>query len=160
MAGNYESNSDGLVQHYGPLSVANNARGPESKGAYKEVKLTIVGTELSDAASTGQLVNCAVIPSGAHIVSGELYVTTAFAGATAVLDIGVYNASSLAAVDDDGIDAAIAVGSLTDNAQISSNGALIDTTLAQNSVIAASYDTAAFTAGVATLVVTYFVPEQ
>lgn len=156
--GTYYTHSDGLVQHYGPRDAEYKGRMPSVKGSIQQIELDISGAELGDAAVNAHLVGGAVIPSGAHIIRGNLWVTTAFAGATAVLDIGVYNADTLAAVDDDGIDAAIAVASLTDNAEIASDGALVDTTLAQDSIIAASYDTAAFTAGHAKLIVEYIIP--
>lgn len=153
----YWTNDDGLTIHYGTMDSVNKGRRPEFDGPMQQLVLDIVGTELADTASTQHLVGAASIPAGAHLVSANLYVTTAFAGTSAVLDIGVYKSSDLSAVDDDGIDSAIAVGSLTDEATIASDGALIGTALAFDSVIAASYDTAAFTAGVAKLIVNYFV---
>jgi hypothetical protein len=61
--------------------------------------------------------------------------------------------------DDNGIDAAIAVAALTDNASIACNGALVGTTVTDSNglpmPVSYGYNTAAFTAGVAELVIKY-----
>jgi hypothetical protein len=120
----------------------------------QQVKLKILGTDLLDSDVSKQLVHGVTIPADALLESAKLFVTTAFVGATAVMDIGTYNSAG-AAVDDDGIDAAVAVATLVDNAVVTCDGAQIGTVLASDQRIGVSYDTAAFTAGEAWLVVEY-----
>ena len=154
------TNSDGLVVGFGTRDVETTGSAKVSLGGQRQqVVVDIYGPDLADSDVAAQLVHAVTIPAGALLESAKLVVKTAFAGATAVLDIGVYNASSGAAVDDDGVDAAVAVTAIDAAGDvIACDGALIGTVLANNSKIAASYDTAAFTAGVAELVVEYVVP--
>jgi hypothetical protein len=122
--------------------------------------MQIHGAELNDDVAACELETSGRIPSGAYIKEATLVVEQTFAGATATLDIGVYAAADDSVVDDDGIDAAIAVASLTAGAVIACDGADIGTVTAQESKLGASYDTAAFTAGRATLTVVYTVPNS
>lgn len=156
----YWTNSDGLVVGFGTRSVETTS-GTEVGGvsARKQVVVAIKGTDLADSDVTNQLIYGVIIPANALLESAKLFVTTAFAGATAVMDIGTYNASSGATVDDDGIDAAVAVATLVDNAVVACDGAQIGTVLSANVKIGVTYDTAAFTAGEAFLVVEY-IPDQ
>lgn len=159
----YWDNKDGLVVGFGTRTPSQTGGFVNAEAATFERKLflRIKGEDLGDtvAATDEQLVFGPTIPSGAFIESAQLEVTEAFVGATAVLDIGVYNAATEAAVDDDGIDAAVAVTAIDAiGDSIACDGALVDTVLAQDSKIAASYDTAAFTAGEAVLTVVYYYP--
>src|SRR5690606_6507600 len=97
------------------------------------------------------------IPANALLESAKLFVTTAFVGTNAVMDISTYNASTGAAIDDDGIDVAVATATLADNAVVTCDGALIGTFLAADSQVRISYATAAFAAGEATLIIEYVV---
>lgn len=146
------TNSDGLVVGFGTRTVDTTFSTIEQGG---KLVLNIKGSDLADANVAAQLVNAPVIPAGCIVTHARLVVDTAFAGATAVLDIGVYKASDGTAVDDDGIDSAIAVATLVDAYDVLCDGALIGDALAFDSKIAASYDTAAFTAGHAVLEVFY-----
>ena len=152
------TNQDGLVVGFGTRDVEeNSARKVATSGAVEELVLDLNdASQLSDAvaAADDAIVHGAIIPADSLILSADLFVTTAFAGATATLDIGVYQVDGTT-VDDDGIDSAIAVGTLTDNAVVSCDGADVGTVTATDVKIAASYDTAAFTAGVAKVVVRY-----
>lgn len=155
------TNKDGLYVGFGTRQVeVNTGTFTSSGGPEQEFAMKIYGPRLNDAVAAADLENAAVIPQGALIQSATLFVTTAFAGSNAVLDIGVYNASTNAVVDDDGIDAAIAVGSLGAGAVVACDGAVIGALAASPGYkVAASYDTAAFTAGEATLVIKYLVPQ-
>jgi len=156
---NYWTNQDGLVVGFGPHTADEGVSTQGSvKGNIQQVVLKIKGTELVDAGAPNAqyLASSVVIPVDAYLVSARLFVTTAFtSGGSAVLDIGVYDVDADAIEDDDGIDSAIAVATLVDNFDVACDGALVGSVLAQNSKIYASYDTAAFTAGEATLVVEY-----
>lgn len=158
-------NKDGLVVGFGTrtpvysgsYSVASDRRDGISTLVYR-----FRGEDLADDVSTSgdALIHAPVIPNGSIIKSATLYVTEAFAGATAVLDIGVYSGLDESTVDDDGIDAAVAVTSIDAIGDtITCDGADVGTVVATTGgvKIAASYDTAAFTAGEAILTVE-FVP--
>jgi hypothetical protein len=152
-------NQDGLFVGFGTRKAeSNSAPQTSTAGVYQEIRMAIKGTELTDVATAAQVENGAVIPAGAWIESAILHVNTAFVGATAALDLGTLNASTGVITDDDGLDAAIAVGSLTLGARIVGDGAQVGTRLAVPVKVIASYDTAAFTAGEATLVVRYVEP--
>lgn len=151
------TNSDGLVVGFGTRTADyNTGSAVRSDSVVQQVVVKIKASDLLDADVSDQLVNGVTIPADSLLTRADLFVTTAFASAgSAVLDIGIYNASSGAAIDDDGIDAAIAVAALVDSADFACDGALVGTVLANNSKVGVSYDTAAFTAGEATLVVEY-----
>lgn len=157
------NNDDGLNIRFGLEKATASKVGVKSTmGDEHELHAKIVG---ADVPSTDAVIGThplAGIPDGAYIVSATLYVTTAFVGATATLDIGLFNDDgdgTYSANDVDGIDAAIAVGSLTADAEIACNGALVGTTVAgtgnRHLYVSTGYNTAAFTAGEADLVIKY-----
>lgn len=150
------SNKDGLVVGFGTRTEeVNSGAAVQSFGARKQVVVDIRGSGLADSDVAAQLIHGVTIPADSLLESAKLFVTTAFAGATAVMDIGLYKRSDGTVIDDDGIDAAVTVATLADNAVVACDGALIGTVLANDSMIGVTYDTAAFTAGAATLVVEY-----
>lgn len=149
------TNSDGLVVGFGARYVTSNL-GTQARtaGNVQELVLEINGADLTDATVPAEVISGAYIPADSLIIDANLVVTTAFVGVNAVLDIG--SASSAAAiVDDDGIDVAIATASLGDNVDIQCDGDLIGTVVTARTYIYASYDTAAFTAGYAKLVIRF-----
>lgn len=155
------TNSDGLRVGFGTRSIETTvAAAPSLGGQRQQLSLKIKGTDLADSDVARQLAYGAFIPAGSLLESAKLYVTTQFAGASAVMDIGVYNMATGAAVDDDGIDAAIATATLVADAVIACDGADIGTVVAVDTKIGVTYDTAAFTAGEATLVVEYVLPSN
>lgn len=149
------TNSDGLVVGFGTRTVETNAGAQPSLGGLRQqVKVRIKASTLPASDVSDQLLYGVTIPADSLLESAKLFVTTAFAGATAVLNIGTYDSAG-AAVDADGIDVAIAVASLGDNVVIACDGAQIGTVLAADCRIGLDYDTAAFTAGEGWLVVEY-----
>lgn len=156
------TNQDGLYVGFGTRKVEGNGGALSSTdGAVQTMTVQIKGTQLSDAVAAADLENAATLPAGSVLLDAVLLVTTAFAGATATLDIGTYNASDNTVDTDNGIDSAIAVGSLSDGAVIACDGTQASNTLVDGTggwKIGASYDTAAFTAGDATLVVRFIAP--
>ena len=144
-------NSDGLAVGFGTRTEATTYSSRiGDNGKTEKVHLTIKGTDLADAVATSedQVIHGVVIPNGATILSATLKVSEAFtSGGAGVLDIGVYDKDGTI-VDDDGIDAAVAIAAL---------GLGVNTVVATTGgvKICASYDTAAFTAGKATLEVEY-----
>lgn len=112
-------------------------------------------TALADSSWT-PTANDAFIPAGAIILKSTLVVdTTATSGGAAVLDVGLYEADG-SVIDDDGLDAALTVASLTGDTVIDNDGADVGTKVGSaNAYVGATYDTAAFTAGAVTVVVEY-----
>ena len=159
---NVWTNKDGLAVGFGTRTKTTSGsfkQANDQDGVTQKLTLRFRGEDLPDAtvAGTDQIMYAPVIPNGSLIKGATLVVLEAFAGATAVLDIGVYDADGTI-VDDDGIDAAIAVTSIDAlNDTIACDGADIGTVVATTGgvKIAATYDTAAFTAGEAELVVEY-----
>ena len=118
---------------------------------------------LSDATALGTTDTAAVtepteafIPAGAVITRAYFVVDTAFtSGGSATLDIGTKQKAGTN-IDDDGIDAAVAVAALAANAVIDCDGALVPgRAVTYDSYIMWTYNTAAFTAGAGRLVVEY-----
>jgi hypothetical protein len=153
------TNSDGLPIEFGTTQAGASTGGHVMKaGDAVELVVDIDLTTLADASATVGFVDEHELPEGAIIRSAKMIVLTAAAGATAVLDVGVIDASadSSGTSDDDGLDAAVAVAALTPaGTEITCDGALINTVLDAHYKIAASYDTAAFTAGKVRLIVEY-----
>ncbi len=136
------------------------ARGTSLSSQKKALVMTITGTDLGTSADTPQD-HDAFIPAGSYITSASLIVTTAFAsGGSATLTIGTYQQDGTT-VDADGIDATVAVADIGANKAVACNGAAVGgtATVGANDVyIEAIYGTAAFTAGVAKLVIEYIEP--
>lgn len=154
------TNEDGLTIRFNLERPETDRDGVSAEGVTSAEEKTFI-YRITDATQLGDTDTAAVpgdvpyIPAGAVIKDAYLKVGTAFtSGGSAVLDLGFKQAAGTN-IDDDGIDAAVAVAALTANTAITSDGALIGTRLANDSYIMATYDTAAFTAGDAVLVVKY-----
>ena len=136
------------------------ARGTSLSSQKKALVMTITGTDLGTSADTPQD-HDAFIPAGSYITSASLIVTTAFAsGGSATLTIGTYQQDGTT-VDADGSDATVAVADIGANKAVACNGAAVGGTAtvgAADVYIEAIYGTAAFTAGVAKLVIEYIAP--
>lgn len=151
------TNNDGLKIGFGTLDTTNDQAGEvHTKGISKELVKV-----LNDASTVADTDTAAVqgdeypIPADAIIQRAYFVVDTAFAGATAVLDIGVKQKDGTN-IDDDGIDSAIDVTSLTAGAVIECDGALVGAEVGANDAyIMFTYDTAAFTAGAGRLYIEY-----
>lgn len=164
-------NADGLYLRYG-RGEGQLGRGGQyhDLGAHRVIELDLVGTDLNafdEATDPTTVLDYHVrIPKGAYLEKAELEVEVAFAGASATLDIGLVKASDMAPafsdLDDDGIDAAIAVTAIDAVGDtITCDGALIGTVLATDAggyLISAEANTASFTAGKAKLRVFYHMP--
>lgn len=153
------TNNDGLPIEFGTTKSTSSTGGePDQSGDRRKMTLDIDLTTLVDASALVGFVDSHELPEGAIIHAATLTVLEAAAGATAVLDIGVIDASADATGtdDDDGFAAAVAVASLTPaGAEIAGAGALVNTVLDASYRVAASYDTAAFTAGKVRLLIEY-----
>jgi len=149
------TNEDGLYIRYGT-----NRAGVATDGSTGAEELVLIH-EIADATTLADTDTAAVpgdrpfIPAGAILRDAIFVVDTAFtSGGAAVLDLGLKQADGTN-IDDDGIDAAIAVGSLTVRSGTESDGALVGTKMEHDSYVMATYDTAAFTAGAGRLIIKY-----
>ena len=163
------TNSDGLVVPFGAHTDDNHIPAVTAVGgAVKQMVVEIVGTRLVDTyAATNTDPAAPVIRRGSAIINARLMVTEAFVGATATLDLGLWSKGlATEVVDDaDGIDAAIAVTAIDAIGDVViCDGAVVAGVVAVGAtangdcVIAPSYNTAAFTAGKALLIVNYIEP--
>lgn len=167
------TNSDGLVQFYGPRTATDfpvarksmtdggNERVIELDVEYGQIGSALATFVDQDANNDGTNDSFssahAYIPANAVITDVKFYVKTAFtSGGAATLDVGVYQKGGTA-IDADGFIAAQAVAGLTAGACITGGGALAtnDNIGANNAYIGMTYGTAAFTAGSGRLVVRY-----
>lgn len=162
---------DGVMVGYGPhTDDTGMATKVSTAGARQHLVVDITGAMLNAAGTvTGPATtqvwytHGATIPADSLLESATLFVTTAFVGGSATLDIGIWQSRKSAGtpgtvVDEDGIDVAIggtAFAELEDNDVIACNGALIGTVLAYDSAVGFDIDAATITAGKATLVITY-----
>jgi len=152
------NNDDGLEVRFGidrSTSVPSGNTSAEEKVHVFDIPDATALGDTDTAAVSG---DAAFIPAGAIVKDAYLVVDTAFtSGGSAVLDLGFKEADGTN-IDDDGIDAAIALGAIdADDDVITADGALIGTRLANDSYVMATYDTAAYTAGAAKLVIKYVV---
>jgi hypothetical protein len=153
------TNADGLlVLTNGDQGVPKNL-GQAVAGETKTLVFNLEDAALLPASPAAPAANDAFIPAGAYITNAYTIVKTAFTGTNAVLNIGLQTAAGVA-IDADGIDAAVAVAALGANKAVANDGALVGGTAtvgAANAYLSIDYDTAAFTAGAAKIVIEYIV---
>jgi hypothetical protein len=156
-APNFWDNPDGLRVHFNRRNIENNIPGVvRTAGERVELVYTFRGEDLVDVPASANIDRrSAYIPAGALIESARIVVTEAFVGATAALDVGTHGLDDGAVVDDDGLFSGIAVATLVAGYTAAGAGAQIATRLAEAMYVIGSYDTAAFTAGCATIYVAY-----
>ena len=159
-------NSDGLTVRFGLEQAAPGLTGKVSTaGEMQQLVVTINGVDVP--ATDAPVSIYTGIPQNTIIVSAELYVTTAFVGVNATLDVGLMSDDgdgTYTTLDDDGLIAQLATTGMdtlngADDYQTGS-GALVGTRPTavaggRDFLVSYGYNTAAFTAGVAQLVITY-----
>lgn len=96
----------------------------------------------------------AYIPANSFIEAAYLKVDTAWAGGTSI-DVGLAQKDGTV-IDADGIDAAVATASLTADAVIDCDGALVGASVGTADAVLEVTATGTYTAGEATLVVRYY----
>jgi len=161
-------NDDGLDVRFGS-SKADLRLGGRVKtfGAMQEVRIKILGANVPTA--DAPIDKSVTIPTNSYLdaVTSQLFVDTSFVGSTATLDIGLMNDDgdgTYSTLDDNGIDAAIAVATLVADYDTVPDGAQMGTSPVNSAtatlplVPSYGYNTAAFTAGAATLVLRYRPP--
>lgn len=150
------TNNDGLTIYFGTENAQPAHVGVVCAGEGTEKEYVAV-LEPATMDLTGGLIGGranAMIPNGSFIESATLHVTETFVGATGTLDLGTINADgTYTNLDEDGIDVAIAVASLTAGTTIACDGAQVGTTVGADAYLSYDIDTVDFTAGKAFLVV-------
>ena len=153
------TNSDGLRvltgADQGVVKTQGTSAGAMRQTLVMDITFTALGATFT---STNIDLNNPVIPAGSLITDAHLVMTTAAtSGGSATLTIGTYNAAGTA-IDADGIDATVALTAIDavgetvrcDGAHLTVGGYI-----AADAYIGAIYATAAFTAGVGKLYVSY-----
>jgi hypothetical protein len=145
-------NNDGLVVKYGTDQGKVISGGEYSHFADGDDHLVefVVTPTVLDGTNVTFLSDTITIPKNAYLVKAEFYVETAFtSGGAMTLDFRLYDTNRSTEVGTNGIDAAIAVASLTAGATIVGDGALVKTRLANDTpcLLAAKANVAAATAG-------------
>ena len=156
------TNSDGLVVRFGTDKGTEKNSGTTEDGVHRTLVHKFAFGDIANTDVTAADPESPFIPADSVITRATLYVTTAFVGATATLDIGLKVAAGTN-TDDDGIDGLIAVTALDaigdtincNGAYVASVGNLTGLRITADQYIMTTWDTAAFTAGAATLVVEY-----
>ncbi len=155
------TNEDGLVVRFGTDRAAVMPGGSTSEGVHKTLVHKFAFGDVANTDTAAPNPHEAFLPADSVMTRATLYVTTGFVGTNAVLDIGLKLAAGTN-TDDDGIDSAIAVTALNaiGDTIICNGDLIVDSDLTAVRFTAAQYimttwDTAAFTAGAATLVVEY-----
>jgi len=151
-------NADGLYIKYGvDEAVQNTGGGVKAFGKTQLVEFTVTAADLTaSVGSVGFLSDTVFLPKNAYIESVEIFVETAFAGAGATLDIGLYKKDRTTALSANGLAAAVATASLTAGASVAGAGALVKTRTAEPALITYRKNTANFTAGKAVIRINYF----
>lgn len=157
------TNSDGLVVKFGTeQATAATVAEYSTLGRTRQIEAVIDLTSLATGSTV--LSNTVVIPNGARIERVQVHVqTAATSGGSAALNIGLIRTDGTTAYDADGLVAAMALTSLDAAGETNeviighaAVGALVGTTLANDGLLVADYDTAAFTAGRIRVIVHYF----
>jgi hypothetical protein len=156
-------NSDGLYIKFGNnKGVATNAGEYVSVGPDHTLEVTITGTALTTTAAI--LSDVVILPKNSRIEKVEVIADTLFtSGGSATLDVGLQRMDRSTDIDDDGLVAALPLASINVSGEtnvltggVTNAGALVGTTVVTYpSFITASYNTAAFTAGVAKVRIYY-----
>ena len=163
-------NSDGLVVKLGTTEAtvgrAGQYAGLNGNQNVTEVALNLIDVTSATAGATILDYNT-LIPKGALIERVEVETVTTVTGTNAVLNLGLARSDTTTEIDFDGLGTAAALTQTAMNAKgtiltyikgTSNAGALIGTALANNGILVADYDTAAFTAGRLNIRITWSVP--
>ena len=155
------TNDDGLTiaQHRREGEIQSVGGAVDNTENRKAVVSVEVGSDQLDG-STGthslDPMRVAGIPEGSHLVSAQIHVEEAFtSGGAATVDLGLEKEDGVA-IDADGIDAGLSLGSLSEGSLIDADGALVEgSALSYAGHVTVKVNTAALTGGKLRLVVQY-----
>lgn len=151
------TNADGLVVGFGARDSKNpNAATVRTQGNVCIMQFPFdydttleIGTDVPSSKSIP-------VPAGSTIKRAQLAVDTAFVGGTNI-DFGFMNAAGTA-IDDDGLDAAVATAALTAGAVITMDGALIGASVGAADAYFGVVTTGTYTAGDGVITIEYILP--
>ncbi len=149
------TNNDGLLIKFNAEEAKERLGGQVVTAGNRQTLEFVVTAADFDAANNTIVADSVFLPSNAFIEEAEIYVETAFAGATATLDVGLVRKDRTTEVDFDGIDAAVAVAALAAKALIQCDGALIRSRLSNSALVTVRNNTADFSAGKAVIKIHY-----
>jgi hypothetical protein len=156
------TNKDGLQVHFGTTRAQTMPGGLNAENVHKTLVHKFTYEDVANTDTAAPDADEAFIPAGSVITRAALYVTDAFVGATAVLDIGLKVAAGTNTADDGILSTGIATIDADGDVVIGDGAYVLQETgdltgirLAADQYIMTTYDTAAFTEGAATLVVEY-----
>lgn len=153
-------NEDGLEVGFGTRDSKNpHLATVQTEGNVEIASMVLDYDTLPAAAGTAPSVKSFAVPADSVITRAYLRVTTAFtSGGTTTLNVGFVNAAGTA-IDQDGLDAAIAKAALTDGAVIEMDGALVGDNIGDaDGYISTSTGSGPWTAGQAVLTIEYVRP--
>lgn len=150
------TNADGLTRQYGTSEADVGLAGKVVEGQLSKYVLVFDFGDLGSTTET--IMSNQVLPDNINLKTAELYITTAFVGATGTLSIGLIQADDRStAIDADGIDVTIAVTAIDAIGDtIACDGALIGTVITESGLVTMTNGTADFTAGAGVLTLEYF----
>lgn len=154
------NNDDGLHIRYGETEVVTTKGGAKPPvGGLNHFEVVV---ELADLSTTAAIVGEGLlIPNNHQVVGVDVFMeVAATSGGSATLDVGLVDQDRSTAIDDDGLVAALALASIDAEGDSLSlvqgstgHGALVGDVITNTGYVTASYNTAAFTAGVARITV-------
>tara|TARA_Y100000114_G_scaffold43216_1_gene38652 strand:- start:3682 stop:4206 length:525 start_codon:yes stop_codon:yes gene_type:complete len=150
------TNNDGLSVGFGARDSKNeNAATVRTQGNIETLQFPFDYSQLSEIGTAPSSKSIA-IPADSVILRGNFRVTEAFAGGTNY-DFGLMNSAGTA-IDDDGLDVAVATASLTLDAVIDFDGALIGDNVGNADAYFGVVETGTFTAGKGIVTIEYVKP--
>ncbi len=158
------TNPDGLKIRFGTgKAKAALVGSPSPRGRIKELVAILDYSRFAPFGETTVIdeMTSAVIPAGALITKATFIPTTAFVGSGATLTIGTYKTDGTTVLDEDGIDATIAVTAIDAvGEQVACDGAQVaGVAITFDAYVSALVGTANFTAGRGELIIEYIMPE-
>ena len=162
---NLYTNSDSLTIRFGVESGRAVRIGSASQAGNKQTIKAVIKWDELEAFGTVTLLDPLrqnAIPNGAIITKADFVTTTAFTGSGATLTLGTYKVDGTTAIDEDGIDATIALTAIDAVGEtVTCDGAQVaGTAMTFDAYLVALVGTANYTAGQGTLTVEYIIPSQ
>ena len=156
------TNEDGLVVRFNLERATEMPGGSTQENVHSTLVHKFTFSDVANTDTAAPNPHEAFIPAGSVITRAMLYVTTAFVGATAVLDVGLKLAAGTNTADAGILSTAITTIDATGDVVIGDGAYVLQETgdltgirLTADQYIMTTWDTAALTAGAGTLVVEY-----
>lgn len=155
-------NDDGLVVKFGATEAEDRNVGAYNVEGERNILEVILDFNEMPAVADGSVIlnDHFQIPTGAHIEAVEIVDYVDFVGATATVNVGTIDTDRTSNADVDGLVAAATIAELNAGGENTAGwvGAQVGTTLTANKLLTWEVDTAALTAGLATVRIKWSVP--